>query len=91
MLFMKRRRVILLVLSFVLLLVAAVPYGSGKANAARTGVGSGIVKIASASDHSLALKGDGTVVSWGYNGGAGQMNVPAGLTGVVAISAAGQR
>lgn len=54
-----------LVLSYVLLLVAAVPNGSGKANAARTGVGSGIVKIASASYHSLALLEDKVIVNKG--------------------------
>ncbi|WP_233162504.1 MULTISPECIES: immunoglobulin-like domain-containing protein [unclassified Cohnella] len=84
---MKRRRVMSLVLSIVLLLVAAVPYGSGKANAAQTGVGSGIVKISAGTYHSLALKGDGTVASWGYNGSLGQLNVPTGLTGVESISA----
>lgn len=35
---------------------------------------------------SLALKADGTVVAWGKND-KGQCNVPAGLTGVVALSA----
>ena len=38
--------------------------------------------------HGLALKSDGTVVAWGYDS-AGQVDVPAGLTNVVAISAGG--
>jgi hypothetical protein len=36
--------------------------------------------------HSLALKADGTVVSWGYND-YGQTTIPAGLTNVVAVAA----
>ena len=41
-------------------------------------------------DHSLALKSDGTVVAWGedYDG---QLEVPAGLSNVVAIAAGGVR
>ncbi len=41
------------------------------------------------SNHSVALRSDGTVVSWGYGGACdfGQCDVPAGLTGVTAISA----
>ncbi|MBB6729858.1 immunoglobulin-like domain-containing protein [Cohnella zeiphila] len=88
---MQGRRVILLVLSFVLLLTAAVPYGSGKANAAETGTGSRIVKIAAGAYHSLALKSTGTVVAWGSNS-AGQTDVPAELAGpgkVIDIAAAG--
>ncbi|MBB6636049.1 immunoglobulin-like domain-containing protein [Cohnella thailandensis] len=91
MLFMKRRSIIPLVLSFVLLLAAAVPYGSGKANAAQTGAGSGIVKIAAGAYHSLALKSDGTVVAWGSNS-AGQTDVPDELAGpgkAIDIAAAG--
>jgi alpha-tubulin suppressor-like RCC1 family protein len=38
----------------------------------------------------VALKNDGTVVAWGLND-FGQSTVPAGLSGVVAISAAGNR
>ena len=38
--------------------------------------------------HSLALKYDGTVVAWGDDS-AGQTNVPAGLSNVVAIAAGG--
>ena len=41
--------------------------------------------IAAGSSHSLALRADGTVAAWGYNG-SGQTNVPPGLTNVVAIA-----
>jgi trimeric autotransporter adhesin len=44
------------------------------------------VAITSGTYHSLALKSDGTVVAWGNNS-MGQCNVPAGLSGVVAITA----
>src|SRR5207245_1564094 len=37
--------------------------------------------------HSLALRGDGTVAAWGDNS-YGQASVPAGLTNVVAVAAA---
>lgn len=42
-------------------------------------------------DFALALKGDGTVVSWGDNGpySVGPTNVPVGLSNVVAIAAGG--
>jgi trimeric autotransporter adhesin len=42
--------------------------------------------IAAGGSHSLALKANGTVVSWGYNL-YGQTNTPAGATNVVAIAA----
>src|SRR5947207_1923734 len=45
-----------------------------------------VVAIAAGGDHSLALKRNGTVVAWGWNGG-GQSTVPAGLNNVVAIAA----
>jgi len=68
--------------------------------AGNSGFLTGVVMIASGHDASLALKGDGTVWSWGSNG-AGQLgnavtplsNVPvqvSGLTQVTAV-AAGQR
>ncbi|NLH74921.1 MAG: peptidoglycan DD-metalloendopeptidase family protein [Verrucomicrobia bacterium] len=43
-------------------------------------------KIAAGWLHNLGLTVDGTVVAWGWNG-YGQCDVPAGLTGVVAIAA----
>jgi len=49
---------------------------------------SNIVAIAAGANYSLALRGDGTVAAWGDNS-HGQLNVPAGLTNVVAISARG--
>jgi hypothetical protein len=49
---------------------------------------SDVTAIAAGSAHSLALKGDGTVVAWGCPGGdAGECNVPSGLSGVTAVSA----
>ena len=39
-------------------------------------------------DHTVALKQDGTVVAWGYNG-YGQATIPVGLSGVTAIAAGG--
>jgi hypothetical protein len=44
------------------------------------------VAIAGGGFHSLALKGDGTVVAWGDND-SGQTNVPPDLTNAVAIAA----
>ena len=35
--------------------------------------------------HSLAVRSDGTVAAWGWNG-YGQLNLPAGLTGVVSLA-----
>ena len=45
---------------------------------------SNVVMIASGTSHSLALKGDGTVVGWGTNTTA--LQVPPGLSNVIAIS-----
>ena len=48
---------------------------------------SGVVAVAGGDDHAVALKSDGSVVGWGYNG-SGQTNVPAAASsGVVAIAA----
>ena len=46
----------------------------------------GVTAIAAGDYHTVALKSDGTVVAWGYNG-YGQTTVPAGFTGVMAIAA----
>jgi len=47
---------------------------------------SDVTAIAAGSDHSLALKSDGTVVGWGWNGNH-QVDIPADLSGVTAIAA----
>jgi len=47
-----------------------------------------VTAIAAGTQHSLALKSDGTVYAWGY-GGYGQTNPPAGLNSVVAIACGG--
>ena len=44
-----------------------------------------VVQVAGGDIHSLALKGDGTVVAWGYNV-YGQTSIPAGLNNVVQIA-----
>jgi alpha-tubulin suppressor-like RCC1 family protein len=44
------------------------------------------VAVAAGSQHSVALKADGTVVAWGRND-YGQCNVPEGLSDVVAVAA----
>jgi len=88
MFYFKSRKLISITLTFVLLLIVAVPYGSGSAHAAQAGKGSRYVKVSGGVDHSLALRANGTVVVWGSNA-LGQLNVPAGLDGVVAIAAGG--
>jgi alpha-tubulin suppressor-like RCC1 family protein len=45
-----------------------------------------VIAISSGIDHSLALKGNGTVIAWGHNFD-GQCNVPGGLNQVVQIAA----
>jgi trimeric autotransporter adhesin len=45
-----------------------------------------VMAVAAGNKCSLALKGDGTVVAWGYNG-FHVADIPAGLSGVVAIAA----
>ena len=47
---------------------------------------SGVTAIAANSSYCVALKNDGTVVAWGNND-AGQLDIPAGLANVAAISA----
>jgi alpha-tubulin suppressor-like RCC1 family protein len=47
-----------------------------------------VVAIAASTCHNLALKADGTVVAWGRND-FGECDVPADLTDVIAIAAAG--
>ena len=44
------------------------------------------IAIAAGNAHSLALKGDGTVLAWGRNV-EGQTTIPVGLTGVTSIAA----
>ncbi len=43
-----------------------------------------VIAVAAGDSHSLALKGDGTVIAWGQTG---LTNVPAGLSNVVAVAA----
>lgn len=52
---------------------------------------SDVTAISTYYTHSLALKSDGTVLAWGYNGynSTGEASVPAGLSDVTAISAGG--
>ena len=47
-----------------------------------------VVAIATGDFHTVALKGDGRVVTWGFNT-AGQCTVPAGLANIEAIAARG--
>ncbi|RUS43831.1 immunoglobulin-like domain-containing protein [Cohnella sp. AR92] len=62
---------------------------SAKSASAGSRQGGTIQKIAEGSQHTLALRSDGTVVAWGLNG-YGQANVPAGLSGVVSIASEGE-
>jgi hypothetical protein len=47
-----------------------------------------VTAIAAGGFHSLALKADGTVVGWGYDGD-GEIDIPVDLTGVMVIAAGG--
>lgn len=49
---------------------------------------SNVVAIAAGPVHNLALKQDGTVAAWGFNDN-GELNVPIGLTNIVAVAASG--
>ena len=50
----------------------------------------GVTAVATGGDHSLALRSDGTVVTWGANwDDYGQTRMPAGLRGVTAVAAGG--
>lgn len=45
-----------------------------------------LISVAAGDEHSLGLTSDGTVIAWGSNS-RGQLDVPAGLAGVVAMDA----
>jgi hypothetical protein len=62
-----------------------VSWGDNAAAAPPAGL-AGVTAIAGGNSHSLALKGDGTVVGWG-NDYWGQATPPANLTGVTAVAA----
>jgi len=58
-------------------------------HASQTNVPAGLtnaIAVAAGSDHSLALRNDGTVIAWGRHWD-GQTNVPASATNVIAIDA----
>lgn len=57
-------------------------YGQGRIP---TGL-SNVIAIADGGYHSLALKSDGRVIAWGWNG-LGQTNVPTALTNTLAVAA----
>jgi alpha-tubulin suppressor-like RCC1 family protein len=69
--------------------------GSGRVNFGQAVIPEGlnnVATVASGTDFGLALKGDGTVASWGGPTGLinhGQTMVPSGLSGVVKIAAGG--
>ncbi len=86
MLLIQWRKLFYSILSFFLLFSVMVSFSTQSADAAQTRIGTRVVKIATGTGHSLALKSDGTVVAWGDNG-YGQTNVPVGLQDVVSIAA----
>jgi alpha-tubulin suppressor-like RCC1 family protein len=47
-----------------------------------------IVSLSVGHDHDIMLRGNGSVIVWGWNG-YGQTNIPANLTNVLAVSAGG--
>jgi hypothetical protein len=49
---------------------------------------SNVVAVATGDYHTIALKNDGRVVTWGFNT-AGQCSVPAGLANVIGVAARG--
>ena len=69
-------------------LISGTPAAKGSATAALTATEFlAAIRIAAGRYYSFALKNDGTVVGWGWNG-EGQTAIPSGLSGVIAISAA---
>lgn len=75
------KKTVYLVISFVLLFSTIVPFEVRSVYAADPSSPVKAVKIDAGGNASMALKSDGTVVSWG----TGQLNVPLGLSEVAAI------
>jgi hypothetical protein len=68
----------------------AILLGWGNNYSGQTGIPAGLTNvtaIAAGTNHSLALKNDGTVVGWGRNDYYGQTDIPVSLSGVTAIAA----
>ncbi|HEY4216826.1 MAG TPA: PKD domain-containing protein [Gemmatimonadaceae bacterium] len=59
------------------------------AHSLHTTIPAGLPRVSAGNNHACALRSAGTVICWGDNG-AGQLNVPTGLSGVAKISAGGQ-
>jgi alpha-tubulin suppressor-like RCC1 family protein len=68
-------------------IVAWGTYGSDPAQSFVPASLSNAIAIATAHEHSLALKGDGTVLAWGPYNGSAEVKVPADLTNAVAVAA----
>ena len=71
--------------------VCDAPYGDCPCEVAADevpGLNTGFVGLAAGSSHSLGLKGDGSIVAWGFND-YGETNVPAPNTDFIAIAAGG--